>query len=366
MRLAESVAIAESWYLSGVTEEHGEKSYATGAWVDMTTIVVMVDAAPLSEKLSSDFPLALRTVAGAEADKHPVCVELWRIRDGRTEALGRDQHEWSELVGSAFGSALGVQTGAMLGSAVGAVASASAAGLSLSWLGPLGVVWGAGAGFMAGAAMGGIHGASTLGGLGGRVLRETARGASESSARRWGTYHEAAVIVPNVVRRDGSGGTYQFVCGMHTDNPLAKWTAETVGYGFRKSLAVAKCEPFAEWSWSAPSRGALLEAHFSARRSEDAVTEHDRALAAFSGWARTPFLGPNVAGELVETDLERQIDYENALVTRARGELFIAPGFTDVLEPGKYAIEADDPRGVTAIHAENVFVRLTLPKPFAG
>jgi len=359
--LVESFAIAQSWYLRRVSEEHEEKSWATGAWVDMTTIVVMVDAARLSEQLSNAFPLSLRRVAGIEPHKHPVCVELWRIRDGRIEAFGRDQHEWSQLAATAFGSTLGIPTGVAVGSTLGAATSASAASLGFAALGPLGGIWGAGVGFMAGAALGAIRGATAFAALGQNVFRDTARGASESASRKWGTYHEAAVVVPSVVRRDGSGGPHQFVCGMHTDNPFAKWTAETVGYGFRKKLAVARCEPFSQWSWSTASAGTLLEARFSRPRPEDAFAARD-AVQSFVEWVQAPFLGPNVAGELVETELAREIDYDNALVSRARGELFLAEGFSDVLDSGRYPIEANG--GVTAIHAENVFLRLTLPKPF--
>lgn len=353
------MAVAESWYLRGVTEEHGEKSYATGAWVDMTTIVVQVDRAALAATLARRHPLALSALPVVPRSKHPVCVELWRVRDGRPEAFGLDQHEWSETAGSALGSLFGAPTGAIFGSTLGAFAGASAAGIAGSVLGPIGALWGVGAGFLAGAAMGGRTGGAALGNLGERVFREGARGVSELASRTLGTYHEVAVLVPGAVRRDGSGPAHQLVWGMKTDSPIAKWTAEVAGYGFGKELAAAACEPFEHFRCSTLDGRLLLDARFS---DEQGLTPDDAAFARLRAWGATPFLGPNINGELVEADVDRLFDYENSLVSRARGELFIAKGFGDVLEPGRHAIRTSG--AVTALHVKNVFVRVTRPKRF--
>jgi hypothetical protein len=340
----------------------GEKSYTSGAWVDMTSIVIMVDAAPLAASLAARFPIALRRVTGAPEGKHPVCLELWRVRDGRFEMSGVDQHEWSALAGSTVGAALGTHTGALLGSTYGATVAATMGGLAFSWLGPLGALWGASAGFVAGATSGGLAGASAGSAFGEEILRRTAREASDAAARRLGTYHETALLVPNVVRHDGSGPPHQFVLGMLTDSALSKWEAEAVGHGFGKQLATVRCRPFQDWKWTGDDGRSLLEARF-APSSEPSSPRDESALAIFREWTRAPFLGPNVAGELVATDVDRFLDDDSGVVPGS-GVLSVAGGFTDFLEPGQYELGGEDSRHGFALHARDVFVRVTRPGRF--
>lgn len=343
--------------------EDRNKSYAGRASIDMSSIVIMVDAAPLAAYLSDRYPLTLRSFPEAPAGKHPVCIELWCVRDGRPEASGIDLHEWSERSGGALGAALGTQTGAIIGSTYGAAVAATMGGVAFSWLGPLGALWGASAGFVAGATSGGLAGASAGGSIGEEMLRRTARQTSELAARALGTYHEAALLVPNVVRRDASGPPHQFVLGMLTDSALSKYEAEAFGQGFGKRMAKAHCTPFEEWLWTGEDGETLLAARF-APGGETPSAADESVARIFQEWTRTPFLGVSPADVLAVTDVDRCSGNEDGPSLAGGSVVWLRTDLCAASGAVRYELGADGSPTAAAFHARNALVRVSRPRGF--
>jgi hypothetical protein len=284
------------------------EGYATGAVVDATVVALAAEAGPL-RALCEQKGLRLAPIEGVPPDQHPLVIELWRVRDGRPEAGGRDQHQWSEQAAAAAAALTAAPLGALVGAGLGA------------WMGPVGWWLGSGAGWMSGAAVGG-----RLGGAAGRQL-------SEAAARTLGTYDEIAVTAPGVFLADGRG-PFQLVLGMYASSAIALWTAQTFGYGFGKRLVEVGAQAFGAWAVREEGR-TVLEARFDPPAdwlSPDQVPQ----LAALRAWTSLPFLGSPGPGQLAISVMDRAYHGQGTQAAAATGLIQVGEGFLAPITPGEH------------------------------
>jgi hypothetical protein len=311
----------------GPIADTAARRYATGAWLDFTTVTLMVDVAILRDALAHLPRLAIAAVPEAPAGKHPVCIDLSRVRDGRPEPGGTDLHRWSELTGASMG----------------ALAGAGASGLMGAWMGPLGFYWGAIAGATYGSAAG----------------QRLARGVSEAASRSVGTYNEAMAFVPNVVTRDGRG-PFLFSLGMHTDSVLSKRLAEVYRSGFGKRMAAIACHGFDRYEVRSPEGALLASASFTSPESSRPAREAP-ALRHVIDWLAQPVLGHAGGGALSVSHVDRFYDDPTVRVAAVRGRLDVHEGFAPGVPRGSWTL--GESVEATAFQAAYVPVRLDFPVP---
>jgi hypothetical protein len=294
------------------------RPYATGAWLDFVTVTLWVDAARLRDVIAPFPDLAIAPVPEAPAGLHPVCIDLSRVRDGRPEPGGVDQHTWSDLWGTGLGAM---------------------AGFWGAWLGPAGYAWST------------AWGAAT----GRRVAREV----SQAASRALGTYNEAMAFVPNVVTVRG-GGPYLFALGMHTDSAISKRLAEVYRSGFGKRLAIIERRGFEAYAVRSPTGEALATASF-APPARLVPAREVAEIAPVLGWLAQPVLGHVGGGVLAVSHVDRFYDDPGVGVAPVTGRLAIAVGFAPGVPAGAWAI-GEDPTA-TAFQATYVPVELDFPVP---
>jgi hypothetical protein len=343
------------------------RSYATGAWLDMTTVPLMIEPSHLLEILRPFKRLALAHVPEAPEGKHPVCVDLWRVRGGRPDTRGIDQHTWSEMAGTATGAWAAGPVGMLMGAGVGALSGATAGGLTGAWLGPAGWLWGATAGWMAGAAMGATSGATAGATYGASAGGQAARGMSEMTSQTIGTYHEVMVSIPHVVERNGADKPHLFVVGMHSDSPVSLWTQQAFGFGFNKELASISCEPFRSVDVRNRAGELLISVTLVPADPEAWRPARDQPeIATVRRWLSQPLLG-HVGTRLITSYLDRFYDDSSVLTAPATGQLVATRGFGGGVPPGEYEIRPSAPAHVAgAFQAAGVPVRLTYPEPLGA
>ncbi len=331
--------------------------YGVGGDVDMTTIALMVDAARLADALGSMGPLRLYPLPEAPPGLHPVCVELWQIEDGRTEALGIDQHRWWELAGAAGGAIAGSSLGVMVGAGMGGVGGASVGAMMGAWLGPAGFLWGASAGFLAGGTTGGLAagiGASVAGAARGAA---TGAGLSQGASHVLGSYREVSILVPGV----GSAGLDEpclLVERMYTDSPLAQWLNELIGFGFNKRVTSIDRPSPAGYRAGSPDGRALVAWTMDSHAEWRPVRAHPE-LAVLRRWLAQPLLG-HLGHRLVVSWMDRFFDDPRVLAAPVLGRLDVGAGFASCVPRGEHLVGGGPL--ARAFAATRVPVRLTYPR----
>lgn len=303
------------------------RRYATGAWLDLTTITLMIDASLArslvragSPRLDLDLDLAPSDTASPADAKHPLLIDLARVRDGRPEPGGVDQHAWSEAAGAAWGAGYGALTGALFG--------------------PLGAAWGAS--------------------LGASFGRGAGRAASERAAATLGTYNEVMTFIPSVTV-DGRG-KHLLSLGMHTDSPLSKRLSEIFRSGFGKRMAIIDCRGFTSYDVLSPAGARLLSARFTPLGF--APLAATPGLRPVVDWLSQPVLGLLEGGALATAHVDRAYHDPAVRVASASGSLVIEPGFLadrDGRSPPAGAFQIGSDEGATAFQATYVPVKLDFP-----
>lgn len=212
-------------------------TYST-AGLDSLVCPVLVDSSELQSCLPAGAQVSLPPLPHVPEGRHPVIVEIWRVRNGVIEVDRVTAHEWSEMAGGAAGLGLGGSVGAALGAGLGSASGAAGGGALGMWLGPLGWWWGATAGAAAGAAAGSTVMAITGAMRGARWAADAARRTSEVSSQIIGTYNEIVVTVPcRLVQRGGLTSDFAFVLSTCTDSTASMLGEWLLGWGYRKSVA---------------------------------------------------------------------------------------------------------------------------------
>jgi hypothetical protein len=337
-------------------------AHNSAAWVDSTTMVVTAGAADLSRMLAAQ-GLYFDDAVAAPEGRRPICVDLWRVQDGRFAAGGSDQHTWFESAGAAamatLGGALGAASGGGRRAFEGAMTGAAAGGQfgPLGWW--LGTLRGGLAGGISGWAGGAVTGAAEAASLGARAARQW----SEAASTRLGTYNEMIVAVPNVLRPGGSGRRYMYVLGILSDSPTAIWGDRTLGCGYQKRSAEFiqngpdRCEIRADTGES------TLSAVFSPSRPDRwAPVSDGTPLGEYRAWFRQPLLGHLGGGGFAVTFLDRLLDDPVVRVSPVSGRLDVGTGLISGLPPGAHqvsAVAASKPWG--GFQATRVAVAVTYP-----
>jgi hypothetical protein len=349
---------------SGIAAPPERRLYGVGGDVEMTTIALMIDAARLSDALGAIGPLAILPLSEAPPGLHPVCLDLWQVEQGRAEALGIDQHRWSQLAGAASGATAAGSLGAMMGAGVGGVSGASVGGMVGAWLGPAGLWWGASAGWLLGGTTGGVAAGMMASMTGAALGAATGGGLSHETSRFAGSYKEVSILVPGV-RAPGRDGPGLLVERMYTDSPLGKWLNELLGFGFNKHLASVDRPCPASYRVGSPDGRTLVAWTMdpSAQPRWRAARAHPE-LAVLRRWLDQPLLGHLGPGRLIVSWMDRLFDDPSALAAPVEGRLEVGPGFAACLPAGDYAVG----RGqlARAFAATHVPVRLTYPRPLEG
>jgi hypothetical protein len=333
----------------------------------MTTVPLMIDTGHLVEILRPFRRLSLSRVPEAPEGKHPVCVDLWQVRDGRPETRGIDQHTWSEMAGTATGAWAAGPLGMAAGAGYGALSGATAGGLTGAWLGPAGWLWGATAGWIAGAAMGAASGVTAGATYGASAGAQAGRGLSEMTSRTVGTYHEVMVSIPHVVARNGSGSPHLFVIGMHTDSPVSLWTQQAFGFGFNKHLATISSERFRSVEVRSRDGELLISVALAPAEPHAWRPARDRPeLEPVRRWLSQPLLG-HVGNRLTRSYLDRFYDDASVRLAPVSGSLVTSRAFGAGVPPGEYDIRPSvSGHNLGAFQAAGVPVRLTYPEPFGA
>ncbi|APR81144.1 Hypothetical protein A7982_06491 [Minicystis rosea] len=313
------------------------RPYVTGAWLDFTTIAITVDLAALRAAIAP-FP-ELEIAAPPGATEHPVYIDLSRVRDGRPEPGGVDQHTWSEAWGLSAGSSLGALWGAGAGALWGA------------WMGPIGAYWGSAAGSFMGAAQGAWAG------------RHALRGVSEIASKAIGTYNEAMAFVPDVHAKDGRG-PFLFSLGMWTDSALSKRLAEVYRSGFGKRIGHVESRTLDAYEVRAPAGDLLCSGAFDADPARIRPARAAPELTAILRRLAQPILGHAGSGALMITHVDRFYDAPSVRVAEVTGRLVIRDGFAPGVPAGEWNL--GDESGALAFRATYVPVRLDFPVPLVS
>jgi hypothetical protein len=199
----------------------------------------MMDVGKLRSCLPATVELPIPELAHLPEGKHPVIVEIWRVRDGLIQFGEQDAHQIWEMTSGATGATMGFGAGSAYGAGIGGAAGA-ANGMNLGmWLGPFGACWGAAAGAAAGATMGAAMMASAGAMQAARWAAIAGRKTSERNSRSIGTYNEILITVPCRRHKPGVGMTnYSYVLATYTDSPASMIGEWLVGWGYRKSPAL--------------------------------------------------------------------------------------------------------------------------------
>lgn len=189
-------------------------SYVSSCTLDGVAVTVWTDVDELIPRMTPWAQPAARPAS--PPGKHPLTIEVWRVRDGRWESPSGDQHAWAERAGRWTGAILGGGLGTW-----GAAARPPESGWSdaLGWLE-------LGADAVAGGAA-----------LGAGRFGDLFRRWSHAAAASGGTYNEILVTTPARLQTGRSQDIFAFVLAMYTDSPIALWGDLALRCGYRKRLA---------------------------------------------------------------------------------------------------------------------------------
>jgi len=344
-----------------MTEEIQRPPTHSRAWLDALICPVWVDTEQLRAVLPKRHDLSLPAQPGGMRGKHPIILEVWRVRDGHLEMGAIDSHGWSELSGATTGLGVGGAAGAAMGAGVGGLAGAAGGGLLGLWMGPFGWLLGATAGATAGAATGATL-TGTAGALvGARWGAGAARRVSEAGSRIAGSYNEIMVTVPCKRRSPRGENEVAFVLAMYTDSVLSRWGERIFGFGYRKKPArVTQVAPHAI-EVSTQGSDPLLKVEV-----QDLLRSgHSKQPAAPQNmpWLALPLLGLAPSGRAVVSFLERSFGHDTVRLAAASVRVETTAAFL----PGFGAsgtriapLTSDNPWG--AFMATGLPVRLTYPR----
>ncbi len=345
-----------------MTDFDERRLHNSRATISGTTAVLLLDADRLRLKLGT-MGLQLAEAAGAPSGLHPVCVDLWHVRDGRIESAEIDQHTWSQTTGAALGAAVGGAFGAASGVSLGGIGGAAMGGRMGERFGPVGWWWGAAAGWLTGTALGGVLGTATgaarAAGAGLRVGREW----SETTSRALGTYNEVLVGVPNVLRPGGRGRKYVFVLGMFSDSSVSIWGDRTLRCGYQKRPANIVCDGLATYEVRDKDAAIILSAVSGPAEGQGwREAAEETGLETYRKWFAQPLLGHLGDGRFAVSYLDRILDDRGARVVPAFGRLEIPSDLLGLVSKGEFELgplSADRPMG--AFQTVHLPVRVTYP-----
>jgi hypothetical protein len=344
-----------------MTDEIQRPPTHSRAWLDALICPMWVDTEKLRAVLPKGHNLSPTTQPGSVRGKHPIILEIWRVRDGHLEVGGIDSHGWSELSGATTGLGVGGGVGTLVGAGVGGLAGAAGGGLLGLWMGPFGWLLGATAGATAGAATGATL-TGTAGALvGARWGAGAARRVSEAGSRMAGSYNEIMVTVPCKHVTPRGENEVAFVLAMYTDSALSRWGERILGFGYHKK----------------PARVTQVAAdtlEVSTRASEPLlkIKVHDLLQSADSKqpaarpslpWLALPLLGLAPSGRAVISFLERSFSHDSVRLAAASVRVETTAAFLTGFGASGTRIApltTDNPWG--AFVATGLPVKLTYPR----
>jgi hypothetical protein len=261
--------------------------WISSATLDGHTLVVPLDRHRLDAALGRLPGVSLAELPGWSGE-HPVCVELWDVRDGAVVfgELGQDR----------------LWTDAMSASA-GVSAAASGAALGALFGGVFGWLSGGARGLTSGTAAGVRFGWQRGSELGAATGQATGASFSRMATRSLGNYRELMVGIPGVLC-DGRGPFF-FVLEMASDSSFAVSAARALGYGYGKRLARFEVAG-QSWRVRTPSGEALLEVELEPAEN-GAAEPSPSSCEPILEWLSQPLLGYRDGGFMV-SELERKFE----------------------------------------------------------
>jgi hypothetical protein len=323
--------------------------------------MLMVDVAPLAKTLRP-MGLTLSPWPDAPHGKHPVCLDLWRVRGGQLKLATVDQHVWAASTGAALGAAIGTYRRVALEALSGALRAARHSATSGLEPNPLWRWSRASAGWLTGAVQG-LESAARQGFLPEADLgASAARGWSEAVSRVVASYHEVIAIVPNTIRGGHDARLYAYVLGMTTDGAMSLLGDRMMACGYRKTPSLISRKGFANYVVAAASQRKVLR--MTARDPHaEAWARVDRRLDAYRAVFVQPLLGYLDGGTFAVSSLDRSLDDEGVRWAPTGCHVEIARRFVDGLPPGTYEVKPLSSRTpLGAFHACGVPTAVTFPR----
>jgi hypothetical protein len=278
------------------------------ATLDGLLLRVPCRRAALEAELADLGPLRLTSTPAATRDTCALHLEMWRVRGGAVQLGPLDQHAWSERLGVAFASMLGV---AALGP--GALARCEKAFGAMS------------------------------------------RGATRSLA----TYSELMLAVPGVVVDGEDDRPHCLVLGMVTDSAIARWADAALGFGYQKRAGSFRIDDSAaggEWSVTLEGAGPLLTVV-----THDATTGSE-SFPEIDDVFRQPLLGVTERRRLVASSLRRTLSQPGARAHAIPARLRVQGGSLGGLLAGTHDLAAYGSRSTWgAIRFANLEAHVSLP-----
>jgi hypothetical protein len=338
-------------------------TYST-ARLDTLVCPVLVDSRELQSCLPARARLSLPRLPHVPKGRHPIVVEIWFVQDGLIELGGLTAHDWWALTGTVGGLGFGGVAGALVGAGIGSAAGMANGGALGMWLGPLGWWWGASAGAAAGAAVGGTAAATTGAMHGARWAADAAYSVSRTTSRVIGTYNEIIVTVPcRHQPRRGPSRDVAFVLGTYTDSMASIVGEWFVGWGYRKSRALATFagDGALEVNTGGPRAALRLVCGQSLPPAAPAIVR-STAASVLTSWSH-PLLGVQRGDRVMVSFLDRWVVHEQVRcaptpVRLESGDMFL-PGLSGSAWDLN-AVRDDDPWG--AFVMTGLPVRLSYPR----
>jgi len=291
----------------GAPPHRDPPSHST-ARLDASVLTMLVDAKQVASAIGANCRVRLRRLPGLPAGRHPIVVEIWQVTNGRLELGGLDMHTWSRRAGRALGDVLSVSRGSTLG--------------------------------------------RTLGAMGEKV--------SALGSKTLGSFNEVLVTVPNVVVGGDRSRLVSWVLGMYTDSPVSMWGDRLTGFGFGKRLGIIKRSARGDCEVRSLDGERLMIAALQPRGARR--HGRTRAAAVVRRWMTRPLVGRPAPTVLARSHFRRLFAGPDVRIQGVAGELFVAKGFLEGLDPVRLAIEpsgAGRPYG--GFTAECLDVKLSFP-----
>jgi hypothetical protein len=348
------------------------KPWNSGARIDASTFVLMADASALRASLAP-IGVELSSFPHAPPGTHPVCFDLWHVRDGRIEAAGVDQHAWSATAGAATTAAAASWLGGTAGMGLGALQGATRGGRLGNSLGPLGWIWGATGGWVAGGVWGGAAGAAVGALRGAAVGASTARSMSHAMSRSYGNYDEVMVTVPNALRPGGQSERHLFVLGTYSNGPVSILGDRLQRCGYGKRPRNIHSRGWQHYDVCHGSASACLSAAFDSTGERPGGRAGERAgqrewvpvdarLDPFRALFAQPLLGHRRDGSFAVSFLDRFLDAPEIRWTPVSGRITVTRDFMARVPAGEFelpGLSVDRPWG--AFQATSILAKITPP-----
>jgi hypothetical protein len=285
-------------------------AYNSRARLDALCLVVMVERATVETGLEP-FGLVLAEVPGAPFGVHPVCLEIWRVRDGQAIVGSVDQHRLYQQAGQSWAGAFGRRWSQMMGGA-------------------------------------------------GRAL-------SEALAATVGTYDEVMVAVPDCCfPGDPTLQRYYVVLGMFADSAVAIWGDWSMRCGYQKRPGLVRRGANGGID-VVPMVGPSLAAARWQPAAPGFAGQAGGFLGRWPAWFEQPLLGRLDRDRVAVTFLERDLANPETVTGPQAGRLSHTGPFLPGLPEGDHQINPvseADPFG--AIHSIGLPVMVTYPLHFVG